>query len=218
MSKLSSFVGGKFNDLGPILRFDAKAMRPVVLLAPLIVGGALAVLISSGVVPLSDDPALRPNAALQAWKGFFEIAAVVALMAATAVSLVRLAAGRHVYFLWLALMMAALTQREIRFEFSNILVHIVVPILFTVAWIWYRQLAKYFTSRWVVTLLVGMFFCYVLSQMLDQRWLQFLPQEHIWSNGVEEPLEMTGHTFALLLVIFSRPGKMPCPLADAPQA
>ena len=90
------------------------------------------------------------------------------------------------------------------FKGSNILVHVGIVVVFTVAWLAYQTMAEHFTSRRVVTLIVLLFAFYTITQTLDQRWWKFLPRENDWKKAVEEFLEVMGHLTLLILVAFSK--------------
>ncbi|MHC4563088.1 MAG: hypothetical protein ACYS8X_09985 [Planctomycetota bacterium] len=212
MTKFSSVVARKLGDLPLILGFDLRAMWYPALLVPLLLGATLAVLVGNDVL------ALQIESDKQVWMDSFETAAVWLLTAAAVVAGLRLVLQRRLYFVWLAVLMGSLLCREIRFEWSNMMVHVSVAALMLAAWWFYGAMANYFTSRVVVTLLVSMFACYVLTQMLDQRWLKFLPGEKLWEKQTEEAIECGGHVFAVLLTVFSRRGRLPSPLASAKQA
>ncbi|MBN2295677.1 MAG: hypothetical protein JXM70_24815 [Pirellulales bacterium] len=185
-----TYLKPKVNDLGPILVYDLKKLCWPVLLIPPIVFAVIAVLLNSG----------RVDWTLDSW----ELASPILLGCAAVVALIRMGMSRRPYFAWLSVLMVLLFYRELHWMGSNLIVHVGIVVLMTLAWLEYRRFGDYFASRWVITLLVTMFFCYTISQMLDQRWLKWLPDEKVWEKRTEEPMEALGHCFALLLALLSR--------------
>ena len=157
---------------------------------PLVLMTGVALLMHKGFVPLDEQ--------------LFEHLAIGVLCYATILSIMRLIWGRRPFFLWLTGLCLALLCREIHFDGTSTGFYIALVALIAVALIKYPVLSEYLDTRIVLTLLASAFFCYFLTQTLDQQWWRFAIGKPDWSPPLEEFVEVLGHFYILLITIFSR--------------
>ncbi len=171
-------------------------------LAPFVVVVALAValglLIYRGVLP--GDEFFRP--VMERW-------APIVLATTSLIALLRFATSRKTIFLWLFALAVVLLCREIHFTGTSAGVYPALGLLFYLSWCHYDRLGRFFASRGFVTLLVLVFFIYILSTSLDRSAWRFLPHREIWSSPLEELLELVGHIALGLAALVAREKENP---------
>ena len=137
-------------------------------------------------------------------KDLFETLAIVVLAAAVGLGLLRAGLQRKPFLLWMTFLVAALLFREFHpFKASTTVVYLMVLALWIIAWRSYPHMGAYLRSRRVMTPIMLTGFCYVITQTLDIDTFKY--GRVALFPIVEEMMEVTGHLFALLLVVIARP-------------
>jgi hypothetical protein len=140
-------------------------------------------------------------------KDAFEFLAIVVLAAAVALGILRAAVQQKAFFVWVTVLVAALLFREFHlFKISTTIVYVVVFALWIIAWRMYPHMHQYLRNRRVMTPIMLTGACYVITQTLDIDTFKYGSDVF---PVLEEMMEVTGHVFALLLVILARPRTVP---------
>lgn len=140
-------------------------------------------------------------------KGILETGALWVLGLALAICVLRTVMTRRPSLLWLTGVVTLFFCREIHFAGTSTAVYVGILTLCVIAlWrpAWTEDLL---TSRWIVTLFMMAFACYLFAVSLDGRWwFDWSPQWIDASVLAEEVLELTGHGLILALVLLAPRG------------
>ena len=171
---------------GPLLAAGAKRVFWPAMVIPPLLAGLLATAVCREWAPWLKEETM-------------ETVALVVVAAAMAIVLLRLATARRPFFIWLTVLIAALTCREIHFEGTSAGIYVAFAVLLIAAWLKHPMFEEYFASRTVTTLLAMAFFSYFLAKSLDQHWWKAIPGEPTFERPVEETMEVIGHVFMAIL-------------------
>ena len=201
------FLKDAFERLPGIVAYDAKAIFYPALLIPILLV-ALAAWVACDTIPEFFEPEVGPNvynAEYDSWMYWMETIGGPWLTGiAAGLALVRLGVQRNAFCVWVLSLAGLLFLRELHYKWVDIIIYPGLVAIFTMAWLYYESMCKYFATRMMVTLTALLIFSYVISQTLDQRWWKFLPREAHWERPVEEVLECFGHCMLIGLAVLTR--------------
>lgn len=130
-----------------------------------------------------------------------EIIAPIILLAALLVAIWRMFRDDHVFFKWLAFFALILFFRELHFYGTNNGFYIGFILMMWWASANRERMNPYFSSRYIVSLVVLLIWVYLISKSFDRHmWDNLLPQ-NLASDLFEENLEISGHLLFLLLTV-----------------
>ncbi len=139
-------------------------------------------------------------------KRVLESAALYLLIFAITLSILRLMMARHLFFIWLALLVGNFLSREIHWDGAEAVVYPVFAAL--IVWMWrsFHRLMPYVSHSLFLSMSTCTIFSYAVSQLLDKHVLPGSIGKRYFSSPIEEGMEVLGHLFLIAAILcVSRP-------------